>query len=222
MSKIVIISPHPDDESLGCGGTILKHKAQGDEVYWLIMTAMHREEGYDETAIQRRNREIAQVAEEYGFHNTFLLDYSTRKLDMLPIGHIIKEISDIIRVVTPNVVYIPFGNDVHTDHEVTFKATMSSLKTFRNPWIRKVLMYETISETEFAAPLQGNVFIPTYFVDISHFFEKKLSIISLYQGETQDRPFPRSIDNIKALATFRGSMAGFMFAEAFMLVKEVW
>jgi LmbE family N-acetylglucosaminyl deacetylase len=219
---ILIISPHPDDETLGCGGTIFKHKNQGDKVYWLIMTAMKVEDGYTESVICKRKKEINRVVKEYNFDGTFPLGYSTRKLDLTPVAQIVKDVSDVVHAVAPNVVYVPFCHDVHTDHRITFDAAISSIKTFRNPSIRKVLMYEVISETEFVPSIQGNVFMPNFFSDISNFLDKKLSVIRLYGGEMQDHPFPRSVENIKALATFRGATAGFAFAEAFMLVKEVW
>jgi LmbE family N-acetylglucosaminyl deacetylase len=83
-------------------------------------------------------------------------------------------------------------------------------------------MYETISETEFAPPLCCNAFIPNSFSDISEYIERKISIIKIYDDQLGEHPFPRSIENIKALATFRGATSGVKYAEAFMILKEIW
>lgn len=221
MNKIMFVAPHPDDETLGCGGTILKHRAQGDEIYWLIMTNISTEEGYDKEKVQNRQQEIEQVAIEYGFKDVFKLDLPTTKLDVVERSEVIKKLGNVIYKIMPEVVYLPSRNDVHSDHKVTFDVVISSTKTFRCPFIKKVLMYETISETEFAPPLQDSFFIPNSFSDISEFLDKKISIMKIYKNETGDHPFPRSEENITALATFRGATAGVRYAESFVLLKEI-
>jgi len=219
---VLVVCPHPDDETLGCGGTIFKHKGLGDKVYWLIMTEMKVEDGYTAGAILKRNEEIGRVAEAYGFDAVFQLNFSTRQLDTVPVARIVQRLSEVVQTLSPTVVYLPFGRDVHTDHRITFNAAISSMKTFRNRSIRKILAYEVVSETEFAAPIEGNGFIPNVFIDVSKTIERKISVMQLYDGETRKHPFPRSLENIKALATFRGATAGVDFAEAFVLIKEVW
>lgn len=221
MNKIMFVAPHPDDETLGCGGTILKHRAQGDEIYWLIMTNISTEEGYDKEKVQNRQQEIERVAIEYGFKDVFKLDLPTTKLDVVERSEVIKKLGNVIYKIMPEVVYLPSRNDVHSDHKVTFDVVISSTKTFRCPFIKKVLMYETISETEFAPPLQDSFFIPNSFSDISEFLDKKISIMKIYKNETGDHPFPRSEENITALATFRGATAGVRYAESFVLLKEI-
>ncbi|HDZ60909.1 MAG TPA: PIG-L family deacetylase [Candidatus Pacearchaeota archaeon] len=220
--KVLIISPHPDDETLGCGGTILKHIAAGDEVYWLIMTNISVETGYDKIQVKKRQQEIDNVAKEYGFKKVFKLDLPTTKLDVIPGGQIIESVSKIINKVKPHVFYMPNRNDVHSDHKVTFDSVISSTKTFRNPFIKKIMMYETVSETEFSPPLQDIAFIPNGFSDISDYLDRKISIMKIYRNELGIHPFPRSIKNLKALATFRGATAGVKYAEAFMVLKDIW
>ncbi|GBE04755.1 glucosamine-6-phosphate deaminase-like protein [bacterium BMS3Abin10] len=220
--KVLIISPHPDDETLGCGGTILKHIAAGDEVYWLIMTNISVETGYDKIQVKKRRQEIDNVAKEYGFKKVFKLDLPTTKLDVIPGGQIIESVSKIINKVKPHVFYMPNRNDVHSDHKVTFDSVISSTKTFRNPFIKKIMMYETVSETEFSPPLQDIAFIPNGFSDISDYLDRKISIMKIYRNELGIHPFPRSIKNLKALATFRGATAGVKYAEAFMVLKDIW
>lgn len=219
--KILVISPHPDDETLGCGGTILKHKDMGDKIYWLIITNIDAKNGWDKNAVKKRQKEIEIVAEMYGFEKTFKLDYPAAKLDTIPIQKIIESISKVILEVKPEIIYLPNRSDVHTDHQITFKAAYSCTKNFRYPFIKKILMYETLSETEFAPALPENVFIPNVFVDITKYFEKKLEIFKIYDSEIMEEPLPRSLEVIEAFDKCRGSRIGEKYAEAFILLKEI-
>ena len=221
-NKVIVISAHPDDETLGSGGTILKHKSKGDKVYWLIATCMKEEIGYGQEQISRRQKEIKLVAGMYGFDKVFELGIAATKVNEIPINQIIDKITEIFNEVAPDILYLPFRDDVHSDHRRIFEAAYSCTKTFRYPSIKKILMAETISETEFSPGLREAAFIPNYFVDVSEFFDKKLEIAKIYEGELGEHPFPRNIDNIKALATFRGAMAGCAYAESFMTLKEIF
>lgn len=219
--KILVISPHPDDETLGCGGTILKHKDIGDKIYWLIITNIDIKNGWDKDIVEERQKEIETVAEMYDFEKTFKLDYPTAKLDTIPMQEIIESISKVIFEIKPEIIYLPNRSDVHTDHQITFKTAYSCTKNFRYSFIKKILMYETLSETEFAPALPENIFVPNVFVDITNYFEKKLEIFKIYKSEIMKDPLPRSLDSIKALARYRKSQIGVEYAEGFMLIREV-
>jgi len=219
--KILVVSPHPDDETLGCGGTILKHKDLGDQIYWLIITNIDMENGWDKDIIEKRQKEIETVAKMYDFEKTFKLDYLTAKLDTIPMQEIIESISKVIFEIKPEIIYSPNRSDVHTDHQITFKAVYSCTKNFRYPFIKKVLMYETLAETEFSPALPENAFIPNIFVDITNYFEKKLGIFKIYKSELMKKPLPRSLGSIKALARYRGSQIGVEYAESFVLIREI-
>jgi len=221
MNKVVVIAVHPDDETLGCGGTLLRHKAQGDEINWLIATDMQEKHGFKKKDIKIREREINSVAKAYGFENVHTLGIPTIKVDTLAQDTIVKKISKVFNEIKPRVVYLPFYGDPHSDHRQIFEATFSCLKTFRSPFVKKVLMMETISETEFAPSFEETTFRPNYFKDISETINKKISIFHIYKSEIKQHPFPRNAKNIKALATFRGAMAGCKYAESFMLLKEI-
>jgi len=221
MNKILAIAVHPDDESLGCGGTLLKHKAAGDAIYWLIVTSMKEEYGFEKGVIEARRKEIEKVSSLYGFDGVYDLDFSTMQLDTIPYSRLIGSISDVFREVEPNIVYLPFKSDVHTDHQIAFKAAYSCTKTFRCPSIKKIVMMETLSETEFVPSTKEDGFIPNMFVDITDFIERKIEVMNIYKSETSPHPFPRSERNIRALATFRGATAGCEYAESFMILKEI-
>lgn len=219
MKKIIIVTPHPDDETLGCGGTILKNKEAGHEIYWLIITSMD-EAIYSKSQIKKRSNEINKVASLYGFKETFQLSYQAAKLDEIPMSSLVADIGKVFQEVCPTIIYAPYRNDIHSDHKVVFDATMSCTKWFRYPSIEKVLVYETLSETDFIMEPDAIGFRPNVFVNISDFIDEKLEIMKIYQSEMGEHPFPRSEEAIRALATLRGSAAGVKAAEAFMLVKE--
>jgi LmbE family N-acetylglucosaminyl deacetylase len=221
MRKVLFVAVHPDDETLGCGGTILKHRYWGDKIYWLIVTNISESLGYSSDQVNKRQKEIDSVGKLYGFNNIIKLDFPTTKLDIISIHDIILAMSKVVSKVKPNVLYIPNRSDIHTDHQITFKAATACTKSFRNPYIKRILMYECLSETEFAPSLSENFFTPNAFVDISSFLEEKIKIMNLYQSEQAAFPFPRSDENIRALAKYRGAAAGVEAAEAFVLLKEI-
>ena len=219
--KILAVSPHPDDETLGCGGTILKHKDIGDKIYWLIITNIDVKNGWDKDIVEKRQKEIETVTEMYGFEKTFKLDYPAAKLDTILVQEIIESISKVILEIEPEIIYLPNRSDVHTDHQITFKTAYSCTKNFRYPFIRKILMYETLSETEFTPSLPENIFIPNVFVDITKHFKKKLEIFKTYKSEMMKKTFPRSLEVIEAFDKYRGSQIGEKYSEAFVLLKEI-
>ena len=221
MNKILIIAPHPDDETIGCGGTLLKHIKQGDKVYWLIITSMHIEDGWNINDIKNREQEIKKVAKEFQFSEVIELNYPTTKLDSIPMSDIVFSISNIMKKIQPSTVYLPNPTDIHTDHQIVFKAGYSCTKSFRYPYVKKILIYETLSETDFASNVSDRPFSPNIFINIDNYVDKKTDIMKIYNNQIEKRPFPRSIDNIIALATLRGSSSNCNFAEGFQLVKSI-
>jgi LmbE family N-acetylglucosaminyl deacetylase len=220
--NILVVAPHPDDETLGCGGTLLKHKARGDATHWLICTDMDPADGYAQGLIASREREIAAVAAIYNFDSVTTLGLATTRVDTYPIRDVLSKISEVMNAVQPSIIYLPFKEDPHSDHRRIFSAAYACTKSFRYPYIQKLLMMETLSESEFAPGIGGSGFTPNSFSNITEYFDRKMEILNLYQSETGDHPFPRSMENVKALATLRGATAGVAYAEAFMMVKEIW
>ncbi len=218
--KVMVVAVHPDDETIGCGGTLLRHKENGDEIYWIIVTKISRELGYAEKRIQEREHEIEEVAKQFGIRKTFRLGYSTAHLDVVPLADLVEKIGAVFREVEPSLVYLPFPGDIHSDHRITFEAAIACTKWFRYPFVKKVLAFEAVSETEFNFNPNNPSFRPNYFVDISSYLEKKIAIAGIYASEMGAFPFPRSQTSINALAFHRGSIVRCEAAEAFMLLRE--
>lgn len=220
--NVLIVSVHPDDETLGCGGTILKHVEQGDSVYWLIITTATEALGYSADFIRKRDEQIDLVSQAYGFRKTYRLGFPTTRLHIVDLSDLLTAIAAVMRDIEPRTVYTVNRSDIHTDHQVVARAIMSSIKSFRYPYIKRVLMYECLSETEIMPPLPESVFVPNVYSDISNYMEKKLEIMKIYDSEIQEYPLPRSIEAIRALAQFRGVTVSVKFAEAFMLLRDVF
>jgi LmbE family N-acetylglucosaminyl deacetylase len=221
MSKVLVVAPHADDETLGCGGTILKHIAQGDEVHWLLVTGMSTESGFDLEEMAKRRVEIEKVEKLYGFSGVYELCFPPAGLDTIALSKIIGAIAGVVKLVEPELIYTTYRNDAHSDHEIVYDAVMSSSKSFRYPYVRRVLAYETLSETDFGLKPEDGGFRPNVFFDISEFLEMKLRILDVFSSELGVFPFPRSRKAIEALASLRGVQCGCYAAEAFMLIKEI-
>lgn len=220
--RVLVIAPHPDDETLGCGGSLLKHTLNGDSLSWLVATRGH-EPQWSPELLERKENEIKAVAAAYGFENTFRLNFPTIRLDTIPLDEIIVAIRDAITGSKPDCVYLNHFGDVHSDHRVVFEATMSVLKPFYSGkhGVGKVLSYEILSSTDAMPANPARAFVPNVFSDVTKFLEEKLEIMSLYESELQPYPLPRALESMRALARFRGATIGVEFAEAFMLVREV-
>ena len=220
--RILVIAPHPDDETLGCGGSLLKHKSNGDSLSWLVATRGH-EPHWSADLLDRKEKEIASVTAAYGFDQTIRLNFPTIRLDTIPLEEFIAAIRNAISDCKPELVYLNHFGDVHSDHRIVFEATLSVLKPFYSGThgVKRILSYEVLSSTD-AAPLNpARAFVPNVFTDVTDFLEKKLEIMALYESELQPSPLPRALDNLRALARLRGATIGVEFAEAFMLVREV-
>jgi N-acetylglucosamine malate deacetylase 1 len=216
-APVAVIAPHPDDETLGCGGTLLKYKAAGSSLHWIIVTAMTDE--YSEAQRRERDRTLDEVAAAYGFASVAKLGFPTARLDTLPLGDLVGALSPVLKKIEPAVVFLPTRADVHSDHRVVFDAATACLKSFRLPSLRRALAYETPSETEQGLD-RSNRFSPDEFVGVDKQLSAKLGILKKYASELGEFPFPRSLEAVKALAAVRGATAGLPAAEAFELLRE--
>jgi LmbE family N-acetylglucosaminyl deacetylase len=215
----MIIAPHPDDEVLGAGGTLLRRKAEGAKVAWLIVTSITAKAGYGGDKIKQREDEIKRITKLFDFDSVFQLNFPTTQLDQVSMSDLVAGISNAFKVFEPDEIFVPHPSDVHTDHRMVFDAAASCTKWFRYPSIKRVLAYETMSETDFGLGT-SQAFRPNVIINIEPYLTDKLRAMDIYTSELGEFPFPRSHKAIQALATLRGAASGFVAAEAFELLRE--
>ena len=217
--KILIIAPHPDDEVLGCGGTIKKHINSGDEVYLCEVTKSYTPDWTEEYIVQEME-ELEDSSKFLGIKKTFLLDLPAVKLDIFGQKKLNDLLSEIIQKIKPEILYIPFYGDINSDHRLISRACLVVARPKPKSFIKKVLAYEVLSETEWGAPAFKN-FVPNVYIDISSTIKEKLKALSYYKSQLTPYPHPRSLEAIEILAKKRGTEAGLHYAEAFMLLREI-
>lgn len=220
--NVLVLSAHPDDETLGMGGTLLAHGTTGDRIAWIVATRAH-EPGWSAETIARKAREVEAVAAAYGVERLELLGLPTARLDTVPLAELILAIRRTIEEFRPEVVYVTHPGDIHTDHACLFDATVAALRAFRavTDGVRRVLCFETLSSTDSAPPQRLPRFTANVFRDVTPTFERKLEIMALYESEAQPDPLPRGPSALRALGRLRGATIGVEYAEAFELVREV-
>jgi len=218
--KVLVVSPHPDDETLGCGATLLKHKKNGDKVFWLNVTSAGINSGYSSKFAKKRDQEIRKVCKAYKFDGFLNLNFPTKFLDQILTSNLIDSFNKYINKIKPEKIFIPSKSDIHSDHKIVFSICHNFTKSFRYPFIRQILAYETLSETNFNFS-NSDIFCPNVYEDVTNFFSKKMKIMKIYKSELKKHPFPRSVDSMKSLGILRGSQSGFKYSEAFELIKEI-
>lgn len=220
--KVLVIAPHPDDEVLGCGGTIRKYSDKGSEVFLCIVTKPYTPD-WSEEYIKEKQKEIESSNEILKIKKTFFLDFPTVKLNTIPQKELNDSISKIIEEVKPEVIFMPFFGDINKDHQLVSESSMVAARPKPDSQIKKVFLYEVLSETEWTKPAQKieEVFIPNSYEDISEFLEYKLKAMEFYKSELKEYPHPRSLEGIKILAQKRGMEVGLKYAEAFMTLREI-
>ena len=218
LKNIVVISPHPDDETLGVGGTIKKFSSLGVDVSVLIISG-HLPPLYRLDAFQKTQNEALNAFEILGVkHNEFLKIPATY-VHQEERSSLYKKINDFVSHFSPELVLIPFP-DRHIDHRIIFDGSVVACRPVKNNFPKFVLMYETLSETHWNVAGAEHTFNPDFFVDISHQINDKIDAVSCYESQIKNN-LSRSSDAVKALAKFRGSQNGCNFAEAFKTVRIV-
>lgn len=217
-NNVLVVAPHADDETLGCGATLLRLRSLGRRVHWLLLTQL-TEGVFPAEFVETRRGELAQVREAYGFEQVAALPYAGGRLHQADLGELLERVSSVVREVEPDTVLTAHPGDIHTEHRLGFQAVCAATKTFRAPFVKHVGCYETLSETDFSLDPDSPGFRPNLYVDVSGFVERKIEIMELYASEIGRHPFPRSAESLRALSLLRGAASGCQAAEAFMMLK---
>ena len=216
--RVLAVGAHPDDCELGAGATLARHAASGDEVSILVLSAGAASRGIEipgstPDALRQQATDAAKVLGA----DVCVLEYPDQRFDAVDFLNLVKSVELILEQVKPEHVYTHFAHDLNLDHRLTYQAVITACRPIGFPVLR-IESCEVPSSTEW-----GEVaFRPTVFVDVAgHPLRRKLEALACYKGEMREAPHPRSADAVKALSRWRGTTAGVMDAEAFVLVREV-
>ena len=224
--NILVVASHPDDEVLGCGGTIAHLAGKGHDVHVLILGEGITSRHVDRAAVAPKELQVLHEQAEkagavLGVKSVLVHNFPDNRFDTVPLLDIVKAVEDHIEKIQPEVVYTQHGGDLNIDHVCTFRAVLTALRPVARCTVKKVYAYEVPSSTEWSFRKFAPVFSPNVFVDISKTIEKKVDAMKLYEGEIRTFPHPRSPQALHAHAQYWGSVAGLEAAEAFELIREV-
>lgn len=218
--SILVVAAHPDDEALGCGGTIRRHVEEGDRVCVLFMTDGVSARGSNKGA-KERNRAADLALDRLGVGSRVYNAFPDNQMDFLPLLEIVKVIEAEIKKCKPHIIYTHHHGDLNIDHALTHKAVLTACRPMPGACLEALYGFEVPSSTEWAGPTVAEAFIPAHFVNIEKTFAAKLDALKAYDEEMRPFPHPRSYEAVEALATWRGAQAGFSKAEAFTVIRSL-
>ncbi len=213
---ILVLAAHPDDEVLGCGGTVALHARAGDEVVSIVVC-----EGeslrYGPGGVGQAEHARA-AAQTLGVRDLRILGFGDQRLDTIRLTDVIDPLVSVVREVRPQIVYCQYGGDVNRDHQLLFQAVLVATRPTED-FIHGVYAFDTASSTEWAYP---RAFVPDTWVDISSTLEVKLDAMACYKSELRPYPHPRSLESLTQRAKAWGNQSCLHAAEVFMTVRRVW
>lgn len=225
-SKVLVIAAHPDDEVLGCGGTIKRFAGQGDEVYIAIMgegitSRFQQRKEADFGAVAELQQKSRRVAETLGAKDIFLYDLPDNRFDTVPLLDIVKKVEELVKKIRPDVIFTHHAGDLNIDHVILHRAVLTATRPADGSAVREIYAFEVPSSTEWAFSQYQPVFMPNTFIEISGTIAAKKKCMEIYDSEARKFPHPRSAEALDAIAAHWGSAIGRQKAEAFMLVRSI-
>ncbi len=224
--KILVIAAHPDDEVLGCGGTIASLTEEGHDVYVAILgegitSRYEKREHSDHGVIKDLQSRSRQVSKLIGAKELCLYDFPDNQFDTVPLLGIVKIVEKLINRFQPQIVYTHHVGDLNIDHVITHRAVMTATRPIAGCPVKEIYAFEVSSSTEWAFGQFQPAFQPNVFVDISATLETKIQVMQIYESEARLFPHPRSPEALRATAKRWGSVVGLEYAEAFELIRSV-
>lgn len=222
----LVIAAHPDDEVLGCGGTIAQLSQSGEDVYIAIfgegITSRYQQrEQADSTLLDTLHADSRKAAVLLGARDLFLFSLPDNRFDTVPLLDVVKRIEELIERLQPQVLYTHSGGDLNIDHVVLHRAVLTATRPLAGHVVKDVYTFEVPSSTEWTFQQFQPSFVPNVFVDISIGLERKIEAMQVYESEARHFPHPRSPEALRVIAQTRGSMVGLQAAEAFQLIRSV-
>ena len=224
--RYLVVAAHPDDEVLGCGGTIARLIEEGHDVYVAILgegitSRYDKREQADQGIIKDLHGRSRQASKLLGVKELCLHDLPDNRFDTVPLLDIVKTVEKLINQFQPQIVYTHHGGDLNIDHAITHRAVMTATRPIRSCTVREIYAFEVPSSTEWAFGQFQPAFQPNVFVDISATLETKIQAMQIYESEARTFPHPRSSEALQSIAKRWGSAVGVEAAEAFELVRLV-
>jgi len=220
IERLAVVAPHPDDEVLGCSGTIARCVSNGVEVHVIFATT-----GIPHLVSNEQHQQIRAEARAahtiLGVANTHFLDLPATRLDTVPHADVNRAIAAVLKTIGPDTVLMPFFGDIHLDHQLLFSSTLVATRPNQTGYPLRLWAYETLSETNWNAPYVTPSFTPTLFVDITSTLDCKLAAIKAYRSQLRSFPHERSVEALEALARIRGATVHLQAAEGFVLLRSV-
>ena len=228
-NRILVVAAHPDDEFLGCGGTLINHVRARDKVGILIMSEGFTSRDKKRNIIKRKKDllelKIAakKIAKKIGAKFIEFSSFPDNRMDSIDFLDVVKKVEQVINNFKPNIIYTHHPSDLNIDHSIVHRAVITASRPQPKHSVKKILMFEILSSTNWTTKFSKhkNFFIPNYYVDITNSINMKLKMLKHYKSEMKKWPHSRSIKAIKALANYRGSTVGTKAAEAFELVRNL-
>ncbi len=220
--KVLIIVAHSDDESLGLGGTIVRHVNNGDEVYALSMTdGIGSREGVSNKEISLRALSAQNASRILGFKWLKAGSFPDNAMDSIPLLEVIKFIEEAKSQIKPNIIYTHSAADLNIDHRVVCQATLTAFRPENNDIWEEIRTFEVSSSTDYGHHSITRSFLPNLYINISDLWKKKLLALNAYNIEMRNPPHTRSIEGIENLAKYRGNQVGLFYAEAFEVIRKI-
>ncbi|MCK9463554.1 MAG: PIG-L family deacetylase [Proteobacteria bacterium] len=214
--RVLVLSAHPDDETIGAGGTLLRHIDNGDEVHWCIVTQPHSP-AWPESAMETSNQQIDAVSVAYGMTSVHRLGFPTVQLNTVPYNELSKAIQGVVDRVRPEVVYLPPSSDLNQDHRIVNECGLVATRPIPDCSVKEVLAYEISTTSRY----WNTPFVPNVYVDITLHLKRKIEIMRLFEAEIKAWPHPRSPEGLEVLAKERGMGVGVKAAECFSLLRKI-
>jgi len=221
--SILIVAAHPDDEVLGCGGTIRRHTEAGERVDILFVCdgVSARGQRADGSEGEIRREAGRKAAEILGTQVPRFLDFQDNQLDTISLLSVVQAIEKVLAELRPHTIYTHHSGDLNIDHSLINRAVLTACRPQPEGLVKNIYAFEVVSSTEWAEPAHGKAFIPCHFVDIEPYLDTKLAALEAYSFEMRPFPHPRSAEAVMALARWRGSCAGLASAEAFQVLRQI-
>jgi LmbE family N-acetylglucosaminyl deacetylase len=224
---ILIVVGHPDDEVLGCGGSIAKWSDQGESVHVVIMAEGETSRNSDPVVKDSLKKTLAlkknaiNSGKILGLASVSFCDYPDNRMDSLDRLDIVKSIEEKISKIQPDTVITHHCSDLNIDHRIISECVITACRPYPGQCVRRILSFEVPSSTEWQISNSSAPFQPNWFEDVSDTFDRKIEALMVYELEMREWPHPRSLKNIKYLSKVRGASVGIDMAEAFVLLREL-